>query len=170
MLNGKEAAENGWITNYDPKKAVQQHGIDLRLTRVERLEKNSYNIGAVFCTHTAPGSWEEVTLKTYAEAAGKVWLLDPGYYQVLFAEGMNVPADKMCLCIQRSGLARCGAQLHSSVYDAGYKTDRIGTFMVVHHDIIIEYNARVCQALFFEAHEVDNLYSGQWSGGWENKR
>ena len=52
----------------------------------------------------------------------------------------------------------------SSLFDAGFKTDNIGTVMHVRVPIQIEVSARICQAYTDNSNEVENLYEGQWQG------
>ena len=52
----------------------------------------------------------------------------------------------------------------SSLFDAGFETQNMGTVMHVRIPIQIEVGARVCQAYCSTSNEVKNLYEGQWQG------
>lgn len=155
MLNGKELIAREIITGEIPAENVQQHGIDLNLVAVERV----MGIGKIpFEGKTVLPSYQEVI------PIEGVWKLNPGTYNITFAQGCNIPNDQMLLIRQRSSLLRCGGILHSSVFDAGFKTDAIGTFMTIMHPVDIEVGARIAQIYNHQTTPVDNLYDGQWQG------
>lgn len=171
---------------------IQQIGIDLNLIKVERLntidvrmyEDNEdssitflpwenagfipYNGKTILCART------EVPLETVIAPDNqqiptdkiKVWRLNPGVYDITFAQGVAVPANLAMFIRQRSSMLRNGALLHSSVFDPGFETDNIGTILHVRENIVIEYNARIAQiyAHVCEPVSEDKLYSGQWQG------
>lgn len=155
MLNGKEMIAKGIITGPIDPENVQQHGIDLNLIKVEIL----YCIGEI----TKKG---KTKLPTYCEVLSKdgFWELDPGVYSITFAQGCNIPSNQMLLIRQRSSLLRNGGVLHSSVFDAGFCTENIGTVMVLNHPVRIEVGARIAQIYNHETSEVENLYNGQFQG------
>jgi len=92
------------------------------------------------------------------------WLLYKGVYDITFYEGCEIPNNYVGLIRQRSSMLRNGTVLHSSVFDPGFKTDYMGTVMVVNETIFIEEGARVAQIYFHECEPVEdeNLYNGQW--------
>lgn len=155
MLNGKEIVTRGIVTNV-PEENVAQHGVDLNLIKVERV----IGIGLI------PEKGKTV-LPEYQEVLpiNNVWRLNPGTYNITFDQGCNIPNDVMLLIRQRSSLLRCGGQLHSSVFDAGYYCSTIGTFMTLNHPVDIEVGARVAQIYNHVTDPVENLYDGQYQGG-----
>lgn len=159
MLNGRELIEKGVITGKIGEKNVQQHGVDLNLRAVERMTGESS--GRIpnddsFNSKTVLTSYEDVP------ALGGIWALEPGTYSIMFEQGCKIPADIMLLIRQRSSLLRNGAILHSSVFDAGFETEHIGTVLVVTQPIVIEEGARIAQAYGHACTEVENLYDGQF--------
>lgn len=154
MLNGKEIVERGIVTNI-PAENVAQHGIDLNLIKVERIVADSVGFIPEVGKTVLP-QYEEV------HPIDGVWYLAPDTYNITFAQGCNIPSDQMLLIRQRSSLLRCGGILHSSVFDAGFKTAQIGTFMTIIRPIRIEVNARVAQIYNHICTPVDNLYNGQY--------
>ena len=152
MLNGKEIVIKGIVTNV-PEENVAQHGVDVNLIKVERV----VGIGLI----PVKG---KTRLPNYLEVMSieGVWRLNPGTYNITFAQGCKIPYDQMLLIRQRSSLLRCGGQLHSSVFDAGFETDQIGTFMTLFHPIDIEVGARVAQIYNHQSDPVENLYNGQF--------
>ncbi|MBI3743598.1 MAG: deoxyuridine 5'-triphosphate nucleotidohydrolase, partial [Chloroflexi bacterium] len=66
----------------------------------------------------------------------------------------------------RSSLLRCGAALHTAVWDAGY-SGRSESLMVVYNPagFTLEHNARIMQLVFFAlAQEVHEGYRGVYKG------
>lgn len=159
-LNGKQLVEQGIITNV-PEENITQHGSDLNLIKVERLT----TIGKIPKTgKTTLPIYEEVKLNSNNE-----WELQPGHYNITFSQGCNLPNNQMVLIRQRSSIARCGAIIHSSIFDSGFCTNQIGTLMTVIHTICIEEGARVAQAYAHICNPVENLYNGQFQNDKQRK-
>jgi deoxycytidine triphosphate deaminase len=162
-LTGKQLVEQGIITGPVNEDNIQQHGVDLNLIGVSRV------VGPGFIPYegkTKLAKREFVEPVIIDEAT--VWNLAPGVYDITFAQGCSIPADKRLKIVHRSSLFRNGGQLNSALFDAGFKTDNIGTVMILSEPMIIETNARVGQAFTDESNVVTNLYSGQWQG--DNQR
>jgi deoxycytidine triphosphate deaminase len=110
-------------------------------------------------------------LPTYEEVLpiDGFWHLTPDTYNITFDQGCNIPNDQMLLIRQRSSLLRCGGQLHSSIFDAGFFTDHISTFMNITKPINIEVGARVAQIYNHATDTVENLYAGQFQNDIQRK-
>lgn len=168
-LTGKQLVEEGIITNVG-EDCIAQHGVDLELIKVERM----FGIGFIPKKgKTRLVKYLEVEVQSLIAGVEKIdgvdvpietsgWKLSPGTYSVTFVQGCNIPADQMLLIRQRSSLLRNGSSLHSSVFDAGFKTDAIGTVFTVNHPIEIEYGARIAQIYAHKSNIVENLYDGQF--------
>lgn len=159
MLNGKEIVERGIVTNIHEEN-VSQHGIDLNLIKVEKI------IGSGMIPvkgKTVLPSYEEVL------PVDGVWYLQPDTYNITFEQGCAIPKDQMLLIRQRSSLLRCGGQLHSSVFDSGFYTDHISTFMIITKPIAIEVGARIAQIYNHQCDPVENLYTGQYQNDCQRK-
>ena len=168
LLSSKEILEKGIIIPSEHSKAAQV-GIDLSLAKVEKITGGS----VVFKDNTVinPEFFHEVS--TIKVDGKDCWELEPGTYAITFNEGCNIPENYTGFILHRSSLYRTGTQIVSPVWDPGYKTDQMGTVMVVNVKLIIEKNARACQILFHENSKVDELYDGQWQGGttaWEKAK
>jgi len=161
MLTGQELVDQKIITGEISAENVQQHGVDLNVIKIERL------IGMGSIPKTG-----KTTLVMY-EDVQKVdgyWILQPGEsYSVTFEQGCKIPADKMLLIRQRSSLLRNGTLLHSSVFDAGFETQNIGTMIVVTQPIRIEMGARIAQIYAHDSNIVENLYNGQFQKDQQRK-
>lgn len=157
MLNSKELQEV--ITNIENPKCIQQVGIDLELTVVRLINK----AGAILREKTELPLYEDLLpFSTYQGVKG--WLLHPGYYEVQFSQGCNIPNNVVLKIRQRSSLLRCGGEIHSSIFDPGFKTEQIGTFMLIHRTLFIEHGARIAQIYGSHCKPVEEnlLYNGQF--------
>ena len=168
MLNGKELLENGVVRGDFLAENRTQHGIDIRLKKVQFLRgEGTIPAGKV---KTKLPEYETVSPVTNGE--GKlVWNLEPGYYQVEFFEGCDIPSNMMGRIVQRSSVARCGTWIYSSIFDAGFCTESMGTFMEVFHPVTIEVGARVAQFYCYTCTEVhdEDLYNGQFQNDKQRK-
>ena len=145
----------------DEATQVQPHGVDLRLESVWRFT-SAGGIG-----RDAPGGADR-TLPAREElafdAAGAVHLAR-GAYLVRFVEVVHLPTDLMALARPRSTLLRCGAALHTAVWDAGYE-GRSEALLVVSnpHGLRLERGARMCQLVFFPLDAAGPGYTGAYQG------
>ena len=158
MLNSKELIDRKIITNVPPEN-VAQHGIDLSVIKIEKID----GMGEVLKTGTVLADYQNVV------PVDNKWALVPGIYSVTFDQGCNIPPDQMLLIRQRSSMLRNGATLQSSVFDAGFKTNNIGTVMVVFIPILIEVGARIAQIYNHICTPVENLYDGQFQNDKQRK-
>lgn len=166
MLNGQELVDRKVITGEINESNIAQHGIDLNLIAVKSL----HGVGLI----PAQGKTILPEYETVKPVEGNgsdraYWYLEPGTYDITFLQGCDIPSDLMLLIRQRSSLLRNGAILHSSVFDAGFKTDRIGTVITLHRPLRIEVGARVCQIYGHACTPVENLYDGQFQGDKQRK-
>jgi dUTP pyrophosphatase len=144
-----------------------QVGFDLSLKTVNQV---GGQVGKVLIDKTQISRHTKFE-KSYFE--GKTgWLLYAGVYDVTMNEGCNIPPNRVGLIRQRSSLMRNGALIQSSIFDPGFRTDNVGTYMFVHLPIFIEENARVAQMYFHDCTPVseDKLYNGQFQNdNWRKK-
>lgn len=91
--------------------------------------------------------------------------LEPGAYSITYNEVVNLPRDVMALGLPRSSLLRCGASLHTAVWDAGY-SGRSESLLVVYnpHGLRLKKNARVLQLVFFSLSGESQGYRGRYQG------
>ena len=159
QLTGKQIIEQNIIVGA-VEGSIQQQGVDLRVKNIRKVnEKSSGYVPEIGKTQTP--TTEETPL--YDE---KTYVLRPGYYEIEFEEGCNIPANATLHIKTRSSLVRCGSQCYSGQFDGGFKTDNMGCFLHVILPISIDKGARIAQALVFESYPVDDdhMYNGQWQG------
>lgn len=176
QLTGKEIVNENIITGYVPE-AVQQQGIDLRLMEVREFghmedsvfAKNFHfdNIGYI----PAEGKTKLPASRPYEMiihpiTGAKGWKLHPGYYEIIFDEGCNIPNDRVMVFITRSSGVRCGVEVVCGQFDAGFNTDHMGCFLCVYEETFIEQHARLAQTRITKSAPVDSdkIYNGQWQG------
>jgi dUTP pyrophosphatase len=140
----------------DPEAQIQPHGIDLCLDAVWRFA----NAGALWQAGRALPTRSEVPF----DAHGKLHLR-PGSYLVRFREVVHLPLDLMALARPRSTLLRCGAALHTAVWDAGYVGRSEALLVVANpHGLGLEVGARICQMVFFTLEGPGGSYAGAYQG------
>ena len=90
--------------------------------------------------------------------------LEPGGYLVTYNEEIAVPPDCAGLVLPRSSLMRCGATLHSALWDPGYRGRGQG-LMSVFSPLELFRDARVGQFILIRLEQhADELYQGKYQG------
>ena len=166
ILNAEQLLEQGLLILDDAKGKPAQVGYDLS---VKEINKVGGSIGMVLVDKTILNTHTPVEKKNLDGRNG--WLLYAGVYDVIMNEGCDIPSNRVALIRQRSSLMRNGAIITSSIFDPGFKTPNIGTYMVVLETIFIEQDARVAQVYFHECEPVapEQLYNGQWQNDKQRK-
>lgn len=166
QLTGKQIADTGIIMNYSGE-CIQQQGIDCRVIEICDVRGEGYipregKTKKCISTPIPPMKLENGEMG---------WKLEPGYYEVTFAESCNIPGNAVLHYDPRSSLVRCGGKILSGQFDGGFKTDHMGCFMELYTSITIEQFARIAQARVEESYLVDDddLYNGQWQGDKQRK-
>ena len=164
MLNSNQNLEESLIKLYNAKGKPAQVGYDLSIKQVNKVGNPVPNgmIGRVLKDQTILNTHTPVEKISLEGKRG--FLLYEGVYDVIMNEGCKIAPNRVGLIRQRSSLMRNGAIITSSVFDPGFETDNIGTYMIVFETIFIEEDARVAQIYFHECSPVseDQLYNGQW--------
>ncbi len=98
------------------------------------------------------------------DALGYMHLM-PGPYIITYNEIVNLPLNIMALGKPRSSLLRCGAVVHTAVWDAGY-SGRSQSLMIVYNaqGFRIQKNTRVVQLVFFKLTRETEGYQGTYQG------
>ncbi len=91
--------------------------------------------------------------------------LSPGSYMITYNEIVHLPKNLMALGRPRSSLLRCGVNVGTAVWDAGY-SGRSQSLLVVYnpHGFSLQKNARVMQLVFFELTGETEGYNGIYQG------
>jgi dUTP pyrophosphatase len=91
--------------------------------------------------------------------------LMPGAYIITYNEIVNLPKNIMALARPRSSLLRCGVNVGTAVWDAGY-SGRSQSLMVVYNPqgFRLQKNARIVQLIFFKLGQKTEGYKGVYQG------
>ena len=165
ILNREEiaaliAGTNPLVEQYiDLEEQLQPNGFDLTVREVASFVSKG-QLGAED-TDRVLSSTEELPFDTSG------WLeLSADPYLLTFNEVVNLPLDVMALGRPRSSLLRCGAALHTAVWDAGYH-GRSQSLLTVQlpEGFRLQRNARVVQLVFLRlAEPPEEGYEGQYLG------
>ncbi|OGO18777.1 MAG: deoxyuridine 5'-triphosphate nucleotidohydrolase [Chloroflexi bacterium RBG_16_50_11] len=151
LLKHNPPLVEGWL-NLDEQ--VQANGFDLTLRDVAEIKSagtiavsNSQRI----LSDLAPLSFD----------ANDFLELAAGIYMVTYNEIVHLPKNIMALGRPRSSLLRCGVNVGTAVWDAGYE-GRSQSLLVVHNPkgFRVQKNARVTQLVFMELSGESEGYNG----------
>lgn len=160
IINAEQIIESNVLKLEHSKGKPAQVGYDLSVKSIHTLEGH----GHVLKNKTDLPYYREKPL-SFREDRTEGWYLSAGQcYEVTFWEGCNIPNNLVGLIRQRSSLLRNGIILHSSIFDPGFETDFMGSFVIAHNPVFIEKDARIAQIYFHKCQSVnsDNLYNGQF--------
>uniref|UniRef100_A0A7C3MCL3 Probable deoxyuridine 5'-triphosphate nucleotidohydrolase n=1 Tax=Archaeoglobus fulgidus TaxID=2234 RepID=A0A7C3MCL3_ARCFL len=162
VLSGEEIRklilEEGLIRDYiDLEMQIQPNGFDCTLRNVYRLR----GCGRVDFDNSRR------KLPELEEIKFREWVYLPkGVYRVKLNEIVKLGRDIMAIARPRSTLVRCGVNVLTAVWDAGYE-GRSEVSIAVHNDygIWLSRNARIVQLVFIRlsslAREYEGLYMGE---------
>ncbi|MBC7085378.1 MAG: deoxyuridine 5'-triphosphate nucleotidohydrolase [Methanomethylovorans sp.] len=141
----------------DIETQLQPNSVEMTLQRVEVLE----GTGAIDFDNNE----RKLPSSRPLEFDGNDWIfLHPGTYKVIFNEIVNIPKDLAAIARPRSSMLRCGVNIGTAVWDAGYR-GRSESMLVVYNPggFKLRKNARIIQLLFYKLHtEVEEGYNGQY--------
>jgi dUTP pyrophosphatase len=155
LLNQDPPLVEGWI---DLEAQIQANGFDLTL-RAAALPQSAGRIAV------------DNRQRVVSELAPLVFdgldcmELVPGTYIITYNEVVHLPKNIMALGRPRSSLLRCGVNVGTAVWDAGY-SGRSQSLMVVYNPrgFRLQRNARVIQLIFFELTGETEGYNGVYQG------
>lgn len=142
----------------DPKIQLQPVGFDLSLKSVAKF----VGTGTLDFSNEQRKLPDTQTIEFQHHDSSVV--LRPGGYLVTYNEQITVPADCAGIVLPRSSLMRCGAVLHSALWDPGYSGRGQG-LLTVYHEIQLHKNARIGQFVLIRLEtEAGEMYSGTYQG------
>jgi dUTP pyrophosphatase len=151
LLKQKPPLVEGWL-NLDEQ--VQANGFDLTLRDVAAIKSagtiaqaNSQRV----LSDLSPLLFDE---KGFLDLA-------TGIYMVTYNEIVHLPKNIMALGRPRSSLLRCGVNVGTAVWDAGYE-GRSQSLLMVHNPkgFRVQQNARITQLVFIELTGESEGYNG----------
>ena len=140
------------------EEQLQPNGIDLTLRDVALLQSS----GRVTVQNSQRLLPELAPL--VFDGMGFIDLM-PGAYIITYHEIVNLPRDVMALARPRSSLLRCGVNVGTAVWDAGY-SGRSQSLMVVYNPqgFRLQKDARIIQLIFFKLGQKTEGYKGIYQG------
>ncbi|MEG9194951.1 MAG: deoxyuridine 5'-triphosphate nucleotidohydrolase [Candidatus Methanoglobus sp.] len=156
VLNSEEIRkriERGLIRNFiDLNTQLQPNGFDCTLKSVARFKsagKIDFDNSQRILAET-----EEIEFKDWV-------YLPQGIYKAVLNEIVKLDDDLMALAKPRSSLVRCGANVITAVWDAGYE-GRSEVAISVHnpYGIWLKRDARIVQLVFINLSSKTRRYSG----------
>ncbi len=144
--------EKKLIENYiDLEKQLQPNGFDCTLHSIYSLSGE----GKIDFDNK-----ERVLPKVKELEFKNDWIyLEKGFYKARINEVINLPNDIAALARPRSTMIRCGVNVLTAVWDAGYR-GRSEVGLAVYKDVWIKKNARIVQLVFFRLSGESEGYKG----------
>ena len=145
----------GWL---DLASQLQPNGFDITLRDIASLQTPG--------TIAASNSGRALPNVTALEFDGQAFVsLQPGAYLITYNEIVHLPNNVMALARPRSSLLRCGVDIGTAVWDAGY-SGRSQSMLVVHNPVgfRLQKNSRVAQLVFFRLTGDTEGYRGAYQG------
>jgi dUTP pyrophosphatase len=142
----------------EPDVQIQPNGVDVSLESVWRMS----GAGAIGRTNAERVIPDRVPVSPDDDG----WfVLSPGTYIIRLREVVAFPLDVMAFGRPRSSLLRCGAAIHTAVWDAGYH-GRSEALMVVYawEGVRLAAGARVLQLVFARLEGTTHSYAGAYQG------
>ena len=140
----------------DLEQQLQPNGFDITLRDIAMLQ----NMGQI-ATDNAQRRLPDLAPLIF-DNQGFMELV-PGSYIVTYNEIVHIPTDLMALARPRSSLLRCGVNIGTAVWDAGY-SGRSQSLMLVYNSngFRVQQNARVAQLVFMTLTAETESYSGKY--------
>lgn len=132
---------------------VQPNAVDLRLGKVFKIKNETFALSEDYKVHR--GSEE---LLPNEEG---FWTLEPGTYEVVMENIIEIGEGEAGWVITRSTLNRNGVFLTSGLYDSGYHGVMAGAMHVTTGPLTIRKNTRIGQFLLFKAESL-HKYNGSY--------
>ena len=132
---------------------VQPNAVDLRLGKVFKIKNETFALSEDYKVHR--GSEELLPSEE------GFWTLEPGTYEVVMENIIEIGEGEAGWVITRSTLNRNGVFLTSGLYDSGYHGVMAGAMHVTTGPLTIRKNTRIGQFLLFKAeslHKYDGSY------------
>ncbi len=155
LLSQKPPLVEGWI---NLEEQVQSNGFDLTVREVALFQ----SAGQITVMNS-----QRVVSDLAPLVFDRLGFIDliPGPYIITYNEIVNMPKNVTALAAPRSSLLRCGVNVGTAVWDAGY-SGRSQSLMVVHNPqgFRLQRNARVLQLVFLKLTQATDGYRGAYQG------
>jgi deoxycytidine triphosphate deaminase len=135
------------------KEDVQPNAVDLRLGKVFSINKTSFFLDENVKCHRG-------TTEVLLNEEG-YWTLNPGTYEIVMENTIQMGKDEAGWVITRSTLIRNGCFIASGLYDSGYKGSMVAALYITCGPLVIKKGTRIGQFLLFKSeslHQYDGSY------------
>lgn len=159
ILPKEHILKSNFIFDFLSEEQFQPAGVDLTLKKVFALK----GMGRIDFDNSERKISRAEELKFLKGGWIKLGL---GAYKVSFNEYIKIPHDMVALVFPRSSLLRCGATLHTAVWDPGYE-GRGEMLLTVHNKsgVMVKRNAKIGQIVFVRLVEkTGEGYKGVYKG------
>jgi dUTP pyrophosphatase len=155
LLRAPRPLIEGWI---DLGEQLQPNGFDISVRDIACMESR----GTIAAANAGRSVSQTRTL--LFDENGFIDL-SPGVYLITYNEVVHLPTNVMALARPRSSLVRCGVDVGTAVWDAGY-SGRSQSSLMVHNPLgfRLQMNARVAQLVFFTLTGETEGYRGAYQG------
>jgi dUTP pyrophosphatase len=155
LLEGKPPLVEEWV---ELEQQLQPNGIDLTLREIALLQS-----AGVIAVDNSQRRVSELAPLVF-DGLGYIDLVS-GTYLITYNEVVHLPENITALGAPRSSLLRCGVDIKTAVWDAGY-SGRSQSLMVVYNPqgIRLQRNARIAQLIFFKLTRKTSGYQGKYQG------
>jgi dUTP pyrophosphatase len=151
LIKQKPTLVEGWL---NLAAQVQANGFDLTLRDVALMQ----SAGRIMVSNS-----QRVVSDLSPLVFDETDCLDlvPGTYIITYNEIVHLPKNIMALGRPRSSLLRCGVNVGTAVWDAGYE-GRSQSLLVVYNPLgfHVQKNARITQLIFLELTDESEGYKG----------
>ena len=151
------------LTNVRPED-IQPNAVDLRIDKVFKINKGLFALSDSDGRKIHRGSEE---IPTFHDT--NFWRLEPGTYEIVMENIIEVGPDEAGWVITRSTLNRNGVFITSGLYDSGYHGVMAGALHITNGPFEIERGTRVGQFLLFKAESLSQ-YDGSYGIGKEHDK
>jgi len=144
---------------------IQPNAVDLRVDKILKINNDIFSLGEKDDNEIKQHRGSTVV---YCDEQD-YWHLQPGSYEIIMENIIEVGADEAGWVITRSTLNRNGLFITSGLYDSGYHGVMAGALHVTAGPAMIKKGSRVGQFLLFKSQALKK-YNGDYGLGKEHDR
>lgn len=164
MLHIMSAESTSTLTNVE-ENDIQPNAVDLKVAKVFKINDKDFEISNSVKRHRES---VELTPDYRIDPEGNTregwWYLQPGSYEIVMENIINVGPDEAGWVITRSTLNRNGVFITSGLYDSGYNGVMAGAMHVTSGPMWLQKGTRVGQFLLFKSQALKS-YDGDYGLG-----
>lgn len=133
-----------------PEEAVQPNGVDLSIGTLFELNGIS---------RITNDEYEKATREEVEPEEGLYVVYPDSGYVVVYGEKITIPENHIGLVLPRSRIMRCGGNVQTAVWDAGYSGVGEGG-LAFNETAALAEDLRLAQMVFIKTEELEEQYDG----------